>query len=100
MFEVTGKRIRRLDRCKGKGTAAKAGIYFCAMSLLKNKRAMFLLLPFCAVLMQCSTYFNMFYNAEEAFREGYRIHAKAMRNFPDSIVTVPPPMPKLNTTAP
>jgi len=39
--------------------------------------------------LQCSTYFNMFYNAEEAFQEGYRIHEKAMLNYPDSIVVMP-----------
>ncbi len=52
------------------------------------------LLPLLAGLLlgtslECSTYFNMFYNAEEAFSEGYRIHEKAMRNYPDSIVVMP-----------
>jgi TolA-binding protein len=39
--------------------------------------------------LQCSIYFNMFYNAEEAYKEGYRIHEKAMLNYPDSIVVMP-----------
>jgi TolA-binding protein len=42
-----------------------------------------------AVTLQCSTYFNMFYNAEEAYREGYRIHQKTMLHYPDSIVVMP-----------
>jgi hypothetical protein len=43
-----------------------------------------------AVVVRCSTYFNMFYNAQSAFDEAYAIHKKSMRNFPDSIVTQPP----------
>ncbi len=56
-----------------------------------NPNRLLLLIPglLLAAALQCSTYFNMFYNAEEAFKEGYRIHEKAMRNFPDSIVVMP-----------
>jgi TolA-binding protein len=42
-----------------------------------------------ASALQCSTYFNMFYNAEEAFKEGRRIHEKAMLVYPDSILVMP-----------
>ena len=53
-------------------------------------RKKWLVFPFLVLLFQCSTYFNTFYNAESAFNEGYTIHERAMRNFPDSIVTEPP----------
>ncbi|MBN2188944.1 MAG: tetratricopeptide repeat protein [Chitinispirillaceae bacterium] len=43
-----------------------------------------------AVLSGCSTYFNTFYNAESAFDEGYALHKKVLRNYPDSIVVEPP----------
>jgi tetratricopeptide (TPR) repeat protein len=42
-------------------------------------------------LQGCSVYFNTYYNAETAFREGNTAHQKALRNFPDSIVVQPPP---------
>ena len=35
-------------------------------------------------------YFNSYYNAKTAFNEGYTIHQKIMRNYPDSLVTTPP----------
>jgi tetratricopeptide (TPR) repeat protein len=45
--------------------------------------------PLLALFLSCSTYFNMFYNAETSFDEAQRIQAKVMRNFPDSIVVEP-----------
>ncbi|MGA2506832.1 MAG: tetratricopeptide repeat protein [Chitinispirillaceae bacterium] len=48
------------------------------------------IIPLLLLLLSCSTYFNTFYNAESAFNEAYKIHARAMRDFPDSIVTEPP----------
>jgi tetratricopeptide (TPR) repeat protein len=59
------------------------------MYFIRMKLSIFFL-PLAALFIQCSTYFNMFYNAESAFNEGYKIHAKAFRNFPDSIVVEPP----------
>ena len=41
-------------------------------------------------LLGCSIYFNTFYNAETAFDEGYKIHEKVMKNYPDSLVVQPP----------
>ena len=41
--------------------------------------------------LECSTYFNTFYNAEISFREGYKLHEKVMENFPDSLLVAPPP---------
>jgi len=49
-----------------------------------------ILIPLLTILLRCSTYFNMFYNAESAFNEGYALHEKALRNFPDSMVVTPP----------
>ena len=61
-------------------------MYFMRMKFLPPVIIVTLLV----LTVRCSTYFNMFYNAESAFNEGYRIHAKVMRDFPDSIVTEPP----------
>lgn len=41
--------------------------------------------------LQCSTYFNTVYNAETSFSEGYKLHEKAMENFPDSLLVTPSP---------
>jgi TolA-binding protein len=47
-------------------------------------------LPLIVANFHCSTYFNTFYNAEMSFGEGYKIHKRAMENFPDSILIEPP----------
>lgn len=41
--------------------------------------------------LQCSTYFNTFYNAETSFGEGYKLHEKVMKSYPDSLLVTPPP---------
>jgi TolA-binding protein len=42
-------------------------------------------------MLQCSTYFNTFYNAETSFNDGYKLHEKVMENYPDSLLVAPPP---------
>jgi tetratricopeptide (TPR) repeat protein len=68
--------------------------YFMLMKPSINSSERFvplvILIPFLAILVRCSTYFNMVYNAESAFNEGYVLHEKVLRNFPDSIVVEPP----------
>ncbi|MBN2035227.1 MAG: tetratricopeptide repeat protein [Chitinispirillaceae bacterium] len=44
----------------------------------------------CTAAGACSIYFNTFYNAQTAFDDGYEIHEKVLRSFPDSIVVEPP----------
>ena len=41
-------------------------------------------------VLSCTAYFNTYYNAETAFREGLRLHKKILRNYPDSLVVTPP----------
>jgi len=54
----------------------------------KNKIKITTLL-FLLFLMGCTAYFNTYYNAEVAFKEGQVVHQKAMDNYPDSIVVTP-----------
>jgi tetratricopeptide (TPR) repeat protein len=42
------------------------------------------------ISIQCSIYFNTFYNAETAFDAGLTLHEKALRDRPDSLVVEPP----------
>ncbi|MBN1130928.1 MAG: tetratricopeptide repeat protein, partial [Chitinispirillaceae bacterium] len=56
--------------------AAQAARWLCV--------AVFLTIP------GCSVYFNTYYNAETAFREGNAAHQKMLRNYPDSIMVEPP----------
>lgn len=44
---------------------------------------------FCILLLQCTAYFNTYYNAEIAYKEANDAHKKKMRNYPDSIVVAP-----------
>lgn len=41
-------------------------------------------------LLAGCAYFNTCYNAETAFDQGYRVHKKILRNFPDSILVAAP----------
>ena len=38
----------------------------------------------------CTAYFNTFYNADRAYKEGLDQHTKLLRNYPDSLVVTPP----------
>jgi tetratricopeptide (TPR) repeat protein len=42
------------------------------------------------ILFNCSAYFNGYYNGELAFKEGYELHNKVMKNFPDSLLVTAP----------
>lgn len=59
------------------------------MNLLeKTVRYSWIFLPLLTFL-QCTAYFNTFYNAETAYKEANVAHSKVMRNYPDSIVVTP-----------
>jgi len=40
--------------------------------------------------LQCSAYFNTYYNADLTFRQAYAAHEKILKQYPDSIVVTPP----------
>lgn len=54
----------------------------------KRLNFLFCLIPV-ALFIQCTAYFNTYYNGETAFREAQVAHQKIMRNYPDSIVVAP-----------
>ncbi|MDO5576214.1 MAG: tetratricopeptide repeat protein, partial [Fibrobacter sp.] len=64
------------------------------MTIFQNKpKTLFgLILLMAAVcgLLQCSAYFNTYYNADLAFREAYAVHKKILRQYPDSLIVSPP----------
>ena len=70
-----------------KNGAAK---YFMRMKPSGPLVPLVILAALLAGLVRCSAYFNMVYNAESAFNEGYTLHEKSLRNFPDSIIVAPP----------
>ena len=53
-----------------------------------------------AIFLSCTAYFNTYYNAKTAFKEGQTSHAKVLRDHPDSIVVTPPAdaVPKYDRT--
>lgn len=64
------------------------------MIMLRNKsktllKLIFLMAAVCG-LLQCSAYFNTYYNADLAFRQAYAAHEKILRQYPDSIIVSPP----------
>ena len=40
-------------------------------------------------VLSCTAYFNTYYNAETAFRQGLKLQKKILRNYPDSLVVTP-----------
>jgi tetratricopeptide (TPR) repeat protein len=82
MYESRGKQKSVLKK--------EAAKYFKPMKHTGGYAPAVIAVCLSAVLSGCSTYFNMFYNAESAFNEGYALHKKALSRFPDSIVVAPP----------
>ncbi len=78
----TAERINMSD-VKMSGEERYAGIS-------KSVGARVFLIGVSLVIMECTAYFNTYYNAEVAFKEAFSSHTRLLKNYPDSLVITPP----------